>query len=183
MGPAVSAQNAQDLRSSPVAALSVSMPTTMAVTTSKLEEDANVVDVASANGLSTFIQLLADLGMLEDFRGYGRFTVFAPTNAAFEAVPDNVMQVLLSDRELLAEVLAYHAVASQRPYFSRDLSGRMALRSLQRSELRIRKQDGRVNVNGVRVIESDLAASNGVIHVIESVLIPNDAMEEIQRRL
>jgi uncharacterized surface protein with fasciclin (FAS1) repeats len=144
--------------------------------------ESDVLDVATANGLTNFVALLAELGMAEDFRGYGRFTVFAPTNAAFEALPESVRRVLLNDRELLAEVLAYHAIASQDPIFSRDISGRTTIRSLQRDELVIQKRAGDLWVNGVEVSDADIAASNGVIHVIDRVLIPDSIMEEIQNR-
>src|SRR5207237_1266171 len=128
----------------------------------------------SAGSFQTFIRLLNELGMTEDFRGYGRFTVFAPTDAAFSAVPRNVFQALSSDRELLAKVLAYHAVVGQSPLLSRDIATPTSLTTLERSEIRLTRRGDRLYVNNARVIDRDIEASNGVIHAINQVLIPAD---------
>ncbi|MGJ3244670.1 MAG: fasciclin domain-containing protein [Elainellaceae cyanobacterium] len=141
----------------------------------------DIVDTAITHGsLSTMIGLLEELGMAEDLRGYGRFTVFAPTDNAFRAIPANVFQALVSDRELMARVLAYHVIASTEPIEADEVTSAASYRSLERSELELRPRGGNVYVNGVRVIEEDIEASNGVIHVIDQVLIPDDVLSEIR---
>ncbi|MBD2057610.1 fasciclin domain-containing protein [Oculatella sp. FACHB-28] len=141
----------------------------------------DIVDVATASGsFSTLIGLLTELGMAEDLRGYGRFTVFAPTDAAFEAIPDDVLQALAGDRELLAQVLAYHVVAEREPYSVDDFSGSQSLRTLERSEITVSRRGRSLSVNGVDVIEADIEASNGVIHVIDQVLIPESVLSQIR---
>jgi uncharacterized surface protein with fasciclin (FAS1) repeats len=145
------------------------------------QADNDIVDVATASGsFSTLIGLLTELGMAEDLRGYGRFTVFAPTDAAFEAIPDDVLQALASDRELLAQVLAYHVVAEREPYDVDDFSGSQSLRTLERSEITVSRRGRSLSVNGVDVIEANIEASNGVIHVIDQVLIPESVLSQIE---
>ncbi|MBD2072049.1 fasciclin domain-containing protein [Leptolyngbya sp. FACHB-671] len=141
----------------------------------------DIVDVATASGsFSTLIGLLTELGMAEDLRGYGRFTVFAPTDAAFEAIPDDVLQALAGDRELLAQVLTYHVVAEREPYYMDDFSGSQSLRTLERSEITVSRRGRSLSVNGVDVIEANIEASNGVIHVIDQVLIPASVLSQIR---
>ena len=148
-----------------------------------LQADAelDVVDVAVQNGsLDTFVSLLDELGMAEDLRGYGRFTVFAPSDEAFAAVDRDLMEILAGDRELLAEVLAYHVIASGTPVYSEDITATMSVRTLARSEVEIRERRNTLYVNGARVIDADIEASNGVIHVIEDVLLPPDIVERLR---
>ncbi|MGJ3250007.1 MAG: fasciclin domain-containing protein [Elainellaceae cyanobacterium] len=141
----------------------------------------DIVDTAVTQGsLSTMIGLLEELGMAEDLRGYGRFTVFAPTDNAFREIPANVFQALASDRELMARVLAYHVIASTEPIETDDVTSTTSYRSLERSELELSSRGGNVYVNGARVIEEDIEASNGVIHIIDRVLIPDDVLAEIR---
>jgi uncharacterized surface protein with fasciclin (FAS1) repeats len=146
-----------------------------------MAQSQDIVDTAITHGaLSTMIGLLEELGMAEDLRGYGRFTVFAPTDNAFRAIPANVFQALVSDRELMARVLAYHVISSTEPIEADEVTSAASYRSLERSELELRPRGGNVYVNGARVIEEDIEASNGVIHVIDQVLIPDDVLAEIR---
>lgn len=148
------------------------------------QAEADIVDTAIAQGsFDVLIGLLTELGMAEDLRGYGRFTVFAPVDTAFAAVPESVMEVLRGDRELLARVLAYHVVASSTPYTSEAIETPLTLRTLERSDITLTSQGSRILVNGATVIDADIEASNGVIHAIDEVLIPEDVMAEILRRL
>jgi uncharacterized surface protein with fasciclin (FAS1) repeats len=105
--------------------------------------------------------------------------VFAPTDAAFADVPDDVMQVLMGDRELMARVLAYHVVSAGTPYLSEDISGPLELRTLERSSIELTSRGSSLYVNGVRVIDEDIEATNGVIHAINEVLIPDDVMQDM----
>jgi len=142
----------------------------------------DVIDTAAAKGsFNTLLQLLNQLGMTEDLRGFGRFTVFAPTDAAFAAVPPDVMKKLSDDRALMSRVLAYHVISSGRPLTSDQISSPVSVKTLERSEVRITRRNGRLSVNDVRVINADIQATNGVIHAIDQVLIPPDVAAELKR--
>lgn len=142
----------------------------------------DVIDTATAAGsFQTLLQLLNELGMTEDLKGYGRFTVFAPTDAAFAAIPPDIMEKLADDRELMSRVLAYHVVSSASPLVSNQINTPVSVRTLERSEVRISRRRGRLYVNTARVTDADITASNGVIHVIDQVLIPEDVLSQIRR--
>lgn len=145
------------------------------------DAELDIVDTAiQIDSLDTFISLLNELGMAEDLRGYGRFTVFAPSDAAFAAVDDNIMSILAGDRELLAEVLAYHVIASGTPVYSEDITTTLSARTLARSEIEISESRNTVYVNGAEVIDADIEASNGVIHIIDEVLLPPDILSRLR---
>lgn len=144
------------------------------------QAEGDIVDVALADGsFLTLISLLEQLGMAEDLRGYGRFTVFAPTDEAFQDVPNAILEALLADRELMAKVLAYHVVSGADPLYADDLRSVDQLRTLSRGEIEIDRRRGSFYVNDARVIATDIEASNGVIHAIDQVLIPSDVMSQI----
>ncbi len=153
-------------------------PTNQVLTIAQAELD--IVDTAELNGsFTTFLALFEELGMQEDLRGFGRFTVFAPTDDAFEALDEQVLAALAGDRELLAKVLSYHVIASGSPFYADDITGTTTQRTLERSEVELRRRRGRIYVNGVQVIDADIEASNGVIHGIDEVLIPPDVTEQL----
>jgi uncharacterized surface protein with fasciclin (FAS1) repeats len=142
----------------------------------------DIIDTAAAEGsFQTLLQLLDNLGMTEDLRGYGRFTVFAPTDAAFAAIPPDMMEKLSSDRDLMSKVLAYHVVSSESPLLSERINPPISVRTLERSEVTITKRRGQLYVNTARVIHANIEASNGVIHAIDQVLIPDDLMSQLSR--
>ena len=144
------------------------------------QADLDIVDTAMSEGsFDTFLHLFQELGMQEDLRGYGRFTVFAPVDEAFEALSEEAMTTLLSDRELLAKVLSYHVIASGTPLYSDDITSTTTQRTLERSEIEIRPRGSRIFVNNVRVIEEDIEAINGVIHAINEVLLPPDVIDRL----
>ena len=144
------------------------------------QADFDIVDAAMDDGsFDTFLNLFQELGMQEDLRGYGRFTVFAPVDEAFESLSEEAMTTLLSDRDLLARVLSYHVIASGTPIYSDDITSTMTQRTLERSEVEIRPRGNRIFVNRVRVIDEDIEATNGVIHAIDEVLLPPDVIDRL----
>ncbi|MBI4782608.1 MAG: fasciclin domain-containing protein [Oscillatoriophycideae cyanobacterium NC_groundwater_1537_Pr4_S-0.65um_50_18] len=146
------------------------------------QAEQDVISIATeAGSFTTLLQLLEELGMTEDLKGYGRFTVFAPTDAAFAAIPSEIMEKLSEDRELMSKVLAYHVISGASPLTSDQISGSVSVRTLERSEVRITKRRGRLYVNSNRVIDADIEASNGVIHAIDRVLIPEDLLSQLRR--
>lgn len=133
----------------------------------------DIVDVASGNGdFSTLVAAVGAAGLVDTLKGPGPFTVFAPTNAAFAALPEGTVDSLLlpENKDQLIKILTYHVVAGNYPASS--LVGKHGkLTSVQGGTLGINGSDG-VKVNGATVVIADVAASNGTIHAIDTVLLP-----------
>jgi uncharacterized surface protein with fasciclin (FAS1) repeats len=112
----------------------------------------------------------------------GPFTVFAPTDDAFEALPNGVLDKLLmpSNQDLLVKLLTYHVVAGEVPS-SVAITLREA-ETLAGEDLRLRFEDGVLRINNANVIDADIAADNGVIHVVDRVLLPKSFIGELNRR-
>lgn len=130
----------------------------------------SLVDTLAANPqFSTLSRLLAQAGLVETLRGPGPFTVFAPTDAAFRAVPEKTLAELAADRERLRGVLTYHvlagavAAAEVKPGNAKTVNG---------AELPLSRTGGFVGVDQALVVQADIRASNGVIHAIDQVVMP-----------
>ena len=146
-------------------------------------QDETIVDIAAGNeDFSTLVTAVQAAGLVDVLADPdAEWTVFAPTNAAFEALPAGVLEFLLADTELLTRVLTYHVVEGA---VTSDMLVDMMAPSMEMtapgeplfgSELEvIVADDGSITVNGVNVITADIIASNGVIHVIDAVLVPED---------
>lgn len=133
----------------------------------------NIVEVASdTENLSTLVAAVQAAGLVETLSGDGPFTVFAPTNEAFEALPDGTLESLLEpeNRDMLIDILTYHVVAGE--VMSGDLSDGMMAETVQGSQITISISDAGVSVNDASVVAADVEASNGVVHVIDSVIMP-----------
>jgi uncharacterized surface protein with fasciclin (FAS1) repeats len=147
--------------------------TTVAATdsTEMATEVGNIVAVAQGNPeFSTLVAAVTAAGLGEALSGEGPFTVFAPTNAAFEALPAGLLEKLLlpENKEVLTKILTYHVVAAK--VMAADVAaGDVA--TLEGSTFAITTEGG-VKVNTSNVTATDVAASNGVIHVIDAVLVP-----------
>ena len=107
--------------------------------------------------------------MVDTLKSEGPFTVFAPTDEAFAALPEGTVEGLLADPEALAAILTYHVVAGK--VMSTDLSDGMTAMTVNGADVTIMTEGG-VMVNGANVVAADIEASNGVIHVIDTVLMP-----------
>jgi uncharacterized surface protein with fasciclin (FAS1) repeats len=141
------------------------------VGSSAAAEQRNIVRTAATAGkFDTLVSLVKEAGLARTLRRDGPFTVFAPTDRAFSKVPDSTLAELAEDKEMLRAVLLYHVVDRKLP--ARRLVKRDSVETLNGQSLRIRERDGKVRVGGARVVTPDVAASNGVIHVINEVLIP-----------
>jgi uncharacterized surface protein with fasciclin (FAS1) repeats len=119
--------------------------------------------------LSTLNRLIADAGLGDTLRGPGPFTVFAPSDEAFKAVPAKVLAELGSDKELLKSVLTYHVVAGKT--MAADVKNGNA-KTVNGANLALAKAGTMVTVEEAVVVQADVAASNGVVHVIDRVLLP-----------
>jgi len=134
----------------------------------KAEKD--IVDTAVAAGsFQTLATALEAAGLVETLKGEGPFTVFAPTDEAFAKLPEGTVEALLADPEKLTRVLTYHVVPGK--VTSAEVVGLSAARTVEGGELRIDASEG-VRINGASVEVADVMASNGVIHVIDTVLLP-----------
>jgi uncharacterized surface protein with fasciclin (FAS1) repeats len=119
--------------------------------------------------LSTLAQLIGTAGLTETLNAAGPYTVFAPTNEAFKALPAKTMEELSADKEKLKAVLTYHVVAGQ--VRAADVKTGPA-KTVQGSEVALSKAGSYVTVEEAMVVKADVPASNGVVHVIDRVLLP-----------
>lgn len=137
------------------------------------DELQDIVTIASGNeDFSTLVAAVGAAGLVETLQGEGPFTVFAPTNAAFAALPAGLVDKLLlpENKDLLVKILTYHVVAGK--VMSTDvMAGEVA--SVEGQNITITTEGG-VKVNGANVVTVDIEASNGVIHVIDAVILPPD---------
>ncbi len=136
----------------------------------------NIVEVAVANGsFNTLVAAVKAAGLAETLMGPGPFTVFAPTDAAFAKLPAGTVQSLLADKDKLASILTYHVLSGK--VSANDVVAGNGARpaTVNGQSLDITVRDGKVYVNGANVVIADVQASNGVIHVIDAVLMPKPA--------
>ena len=131
----------------------------------------DIVDTAvSAGSFNTLVTAVKAAGLVDTLKGPGPFTVFAPTDEAFAKIPKEQLEALLKDKEKLTAVLTYHVVAGK--VMAADVKpGNVP--TVQGQALRVAAGDGKVSVNGATVVKADVVADNGVIHVIDRVVLPN----------
>jgi uncharacterized surface protein with fasciclin (FAS1) repeats len=133
---------------------------------------ANIVQTAVAAGqFDTLVSLVKKAGLASTLSGKGPFTVFAPTDAAFAKVPKSTLAALAKDKAKLKAVLLYH-VASGKVTASQVVKVK-SVKTLQGQSAKVRVSGGKVFIGGARVTTPDVMASNGVIHVVNKVLIPS----------
>jgi uncharacterized surface protein with fasciclin (FAS1) repeats len=131
----------------------------------------DIVDTAAANAnLSQLVDLVKEAGLVDTLKGPGPFTVFAPNNDAFFNIPKEDLKALMENTTDLKKVLTYHVVAGK--LMAKDLKNGMQLKTLQGENLTVKVGPEGVMIAGAKVIEPDINASNGVIHIINAVLMP-----------
>ncbi|WP_370299860.1 fasciclin domain-containing protein [Roseivirga thermotolerans] len=133
----------------------------------------DIVDLAAGNeNLSTLVAAVKAAGLVETLKGDGPFTVFAPTNEAFAALPDGTLEMLLKpeNKDKLIAILTYHVVAAK--VMSTDLSNGQKAKTVQGEQVSVMINNGRVMISGAQVVVADVKASNGVVHVINKVILP-----------
>ncbi len=136
----------------------------------------DIVDTAvEAGSFTTLVAAVEAAGLVETLKGEGPFTVFAPTDEAFSALPEGTVEELLKpeNKDKLTAILTYHVVPGK--VMSTDLSNDMKAATVEGSEVTIMTEGG-VTVDGANVSTADIEASNGVIHVIDDVILPPSAM-------
>jgi uncharacterized surface protein with fasciclin (FAS1) repeats len=131
----------------------------------------DIVQTAINNGnFTTLATALTEAGLVDALKGDGPFTVFAPTDEAFKNLPEGALDNLLKDKEALKNVLLYHVVSGN--VSSKDVVKLDKATTLNGSDLKIITKNGTVMINNADVIGADVEASNGIIHVIDKVLLP-----------
>ncbi len=133
--------------------------------------DKDIVETAvSAGQFNTLASALTEAGLVETLKGAGPFTVFAPTDEAFAQLPPGTLEALLKDKAKLVEVLTYHVVAGK--VMAADVIRLSEATTVEGQTVTISTM-GSVMVNDAHVVKTDIVASNGVIHVIDKVILPN----------
>jgi uncharacterized surface protein with fasciclin (FAS1) repeats len=138
------------------------------------EKGKTIVDVAvEAGSFETLVTAVKAAGLVETLSGEGPFTVFAPTDEAFAKLPEGTLEALLADADALRAVLTYHVLPGK--VMAKDVvaAQRVSPSTVQGEELDVRVMDGKVMVDGATVVTADVSASNGVIHVIDTVVLPD----------
>ncbi len=137
----------------------------------KMKKD--IVDVAASNpDFSTLVAAVKAAGLVNVLKGEGPFTVFAPTNAAFEKLPTGTLESLLKpeNKDTLVGILTYHVVTGK--VMASDVVKLTSATSVQGQDISIKVDNGKVMLNNANVVATDVKASNGVIHVIDTVILP-----------
>lgn len=132
---------------------------------------ADIVDTAVAAGnFQTLVSAVEEAGLVDTLKGEGPFTVFAPTDEAFAKIPQDQLESLLANKTQLTAVLTYHVIAGK--VMSTDLTDDMAVATVQGENVTINLDEGSVMVNDAKVVQADIECSNGVVHAIDTVLMP-----------
>lgn len=130
----------------------------------------NIVEIASANpNFSTLVSLLKKADLVSTLEGEGPFTVFAPTNEAFAAIPASTLEELSNDPAKLKAVLLYHVV-SGKVMSAQVKPGNVA--TVEGADIQVTDKDGKMYINDAQIVTADIDASNGVIHVVDKVIMP-----------
>ncbi len=143
-----------------------------AETDAAMTEGETIVDIAAANGsFDTLVAAIQAAGLAETLSSEGPYTVFAPTDEAFEALPEGTLDTLLlpENQEALTQILTYHVVSGE--ILASDIETG-AVATVEGGDVDVVADAGSVTVNGAAVTQPDIVASNGVIHVIDTVLLP-----------
>lgn len=139
----------------------------------KKAEKSDIVDTAVAAGsFETLVAAVKAAGLVETLKGEGPFTVFAPTDDAFAKLPKGTVEELLKEenRDQLVAVLSYHVVSGK--VMAADVMKLESAKTVQGSDVKVAVKDGTVMIDDARVVKADIETSNGVIHVIDAVILP-----------
>lgn len=162
-------------------ALSLAAVASLVVSASAFQSQKDIVDTAVGAGqFNTLAKLVTDAGLVDTLKSKGPFTVFAPTDAAFAKLPKSLLQTLAKDKKLLTSVLTYHVVSGK--VLSTDLKDGMHAKTVQGENLKVRIKGDHVRFNKSGLVKADVLASNGVIHVIDTVLLPPSVAKTLAKQ-
>jgi uncharacterized surface protein with fasciclin (FAS1) repeats len=131
----------------------------------------DIVDTAvSAGQFKTLVTAVKAAELVDTLKGKGPFTVFAPNDEAFAKIPKEQLEALLKDKKELAAVLTYHVVPGK--VMAADVVKLDTAKTVQGQSVNIVARDGKVTINGAKVLKTDIVCGNGVIHVIDAVILP-----------
>ncbi len=131
----------------------------------------NILQTATDAGtFKTLLTAITTAGLEETLNSHGPFTVFAPNDDAFKKIPSETMEAVLKDKEKLTSILTYHVVAGK--VMAKDIKDESSAKTEQGTDIAITENDGAVMINEAKVLKADIECTNGVIHVIDSVLMP-----------
>jgi uncharacterized surface protein with fasciclin (FAS1) repeats len=134
-------------------------------------EKKDIITIALESGsFTTLATALTEAGLVETLQGEGPFTVFAPTDEAFAKLPKGTVESLLKDKDALTNILLYHVVSGN--VMASDVVKLDKATTISKNDVQIKVADGSVFINKSKVTTADVKASNGVIHIIDTVLIP-----------
>ena len=158
-------------RFSIAAALAITLVASGALIAAPKAASKDIVDTAVAAGsfqtLGTAVQAA---GLVDTLKSEGPFTVFAPTDEAFAKLPEGTIEALLNDKEKLTAILTYHVVPGK--VMAKDVVNLTSAKTANGQEVEIKVWDGKVMIDNANVVATDIEASNGVIHVIDTVILP-----------
>lgn len=153
------------------AAVAVAPVAALAGSTGSTTAKQDIVDTAVAAGsFTTLATALEAAGLVDTLKGPGPFTVFAPTDAAFAKLPAGTVEGLLKDKAKLTSILTYHVVPGK--VMAADVVKLDSAKTVNGQSVTIKVVDGKVQVDNATVAQADIEASNGVIHVIDTVILP-----------
>ncbi len=148
-----------------------SLALALAAPAAQAQAPKDIVETAVAAGsFKTLATALGAAGLVETLKGKGPFTVFAPTDEAFAKLPAGTLDKLLADKEGLKQILLYHVVAGE--VTAAQASKLTSAKTVQGADISIHAMNGGVMINNANVSKADIKASNGVIHVIDTVILP-----------
>ncbi len=160
------------IRSTLLAAF-LAVPAVASAQNGAMKPTKDIVGVAvDAGSFTTLVAALQAAGLVETLQGNGPFTVFAPTDAAFAKLPKGTVEALLADKEQLRAILTYHVVPGKVTAADVMKMGRGNPATVNGQTLAINVAGGKVKVNDATVVAADVMATNGVIHVIDTVILP-----------
>ena len=164
------------IRSAVLAAAVLALPAVASAQNAATKPSKDIVGVAvDAGSFTTLVAALKAAGLVQTLQGKGPFTVFAPTDAAFAKLPKGTVEALLADKEQLTAILTYHVVPGKVTAADVVKMGRGNPATVNGQTLAINVSNGKVYVNDATVVTADVMATNGVIHVIDTVVLPKKA--------
>ena len=163
------------LRNAVAAAAMLAMPTLASAQKTAMPSKDIVGVAVDAGSFTTLVAALKAAGLVETLQGKGPFTVFAPTDAAFAKLPKGTVEALLADKEQLTAILTYHVVPGKVTAADVVRMGRGNPATVNGQTLAVNVSNGKVYVNDATVVTADVMATNGVIHVIDTVVLPKKA--------
>jgi uncharacterized surface protein with fasciclin (FAS1) repeats len=152
--------------------MTIALAGALALAISPAARAADIVDTAVSANFRTLVAAVKAADLVETLKGPGPFTVFAPTDEAFAKLPEGTLESLLKpeNRAKLQSILKYHVVPGK--VTAREVTRLSSAKTVEGRNVSIRTADGTVTVNDAKVVKADVPASNGVIHVIDTVLLP-----------